>query len=271
MLAEDLIQKLVEAIAVGSKLTGFDGQWVRAIGLTGSHARGTATPFSDIDLHVYVPAQGTPPHEHYQLHRFEGHLVSITVTTIESKYADLEQPQSAVDVVSGLRQTRILYDSVQLTGHGLLASLRQAALDFDWTPLQPAADAFASQQLAGCAEEAHKLLSGLLKNDEALLLYATYGLVLGLVNVVAVQKGILVESENVLFQAVQDAADAEWSELFRIAAGWDANPVRMRALAGLGLYAATARMLRGIIAPEHETVINWTLERIADFRATNNQ
>lgn len=267
MLAESLINKLVEAIVTGSSLTGFDGRWVQAIGLTGSYARGTATPYSDIDLHVYVPEQGAPPHQHYQLHRFEGHLVSITITTFESKYADLGQPQSAVDVVCGLQQTRILYD----TAPGLLANLRQAALDFDWTSLQPAADVFASHQLAGCAEEAHKLLSGLLKNDEALLLYATYGLVLGLVNVVAVQKGVLVESENVLFQAVQDAADPEWSQYFRIAAGWDVNPVRMRALAGLGLYAATARMLRGIIAPEHETVINWTLERVADFRATTNQ
>lgn len=272
MLSEAFIKALVQEIATSNRLTGIDGQWVQAIGLTGSHARGTATAYSDVDVYVFVSGYSTPQYEGYQLHRFQGQLVSISITTVEAKHADLARPESAIHAVPGLRQMQVLYDVVHPQQPGMLAALVQAARDFQWSPLQAAADAFASQQLMGYAEEAHKVLGGLRNNDESTMLYSTYGLVLGLSDVLAVHYGLMIESENSAFQQVMACMGLEsmWTRYFRIAAGFlDAldewTPAQSRARSGLHLYAETARHLHAIIEPRHAEVVNTALELINTF------
>lgn len=272
MLEAGFLQQVVEAIINGDVLTGFDGLWVEAIGLTGSYARGTASPYSDVDIRVYVAEENTPAHEHYQLRRFEGHLVSISVATITDQQADLLRPESGLYVALGLRQMQILHDP-----QGKLAEVKQAAAEYDWTTQQKAAEAFASKQLCGYAEEAHKLLGGLSKNEESTQLYATYSMVLGITNTVVVARGVLIESENVEFQAAQDAMgkDSEWTRQFRLAAGFDVipavSPARMRAIAGLALYAATVELLRGIIPADYLDVIEQALAHIESFTKAESQ
>lgn len=221
---------------------------------------------------MFVPAPGTPAYAGYQLHRFQEQLVSITVTTVEAKRADLGRPESAIRTVPGLRQMKVLYDVLQPGQLGLLETLLRAVDDFQWSSLQSAADAFASRQLMGYAEEVHKVLGGLVKHEDSTLLYGTYGLVLGLSEVIAVHYGLMIESENSMFQDVMVcmALDSMWTYYFRVAAGfWDTldewTPAESRARAGLRLYAETAHHLQGIIEPRHIGVVSTALELINKF------
>ena len=271
MLSETFITKLVDTITTQSTFTGIEGSLVRAVGLTGSYARGTATPYSDVDIHVFVLPENMPADEPQGVCRFEDHLLSITLVTVEGKRAELTRPESAIRAVPGLRQMRVLYEAEA----GVLQALVQTAHDFQWEPLQSAANAFASRHLCGLAEEAHKALSGLSRDDDSTTLYATYGLVLGLSDVIAVAHGLLQPTENVAFQQVMDfiGVSSYWTHHFRTAAGfWDAlddwTSAGSRGRAGLALYTETARHLHAIIEPQHQDVINKAVELIDAFIKT---
>lgn len=227
--------------------------------LIGSHARGDATEFSDVDLVRYVPALPDGDEDRYALAWREGWLVSLSCATVADKRGELARPETAIWAVPGLRQARILLDR-----DGALAALLDEARAFRWEPLQGAADAYASYELMGLAEEAHKALAGLAGGDETLALYGTWGLVFGLARAVAVQRGVLIRTENVYFRQVQEAVGvtSTWAAAFRQAAGFEAAPALARAAAGLRLYQATAALFAPIVQPAHRPVIEATLARI---------
>ena len=240
----------------------FDDESVEAIALTGSVARGQATPFSDIDLLRFTTEPPAEPDERYALYQREGRLISVSTATIDEKRRELTAPQTAIWAVPGLRQARILVDKC-----GALAALKAEADAFVWQPLQPAANAYASRQLAGYAEEVHKLLGALARSDELAMVYAVMGLVLGLSNILAVQQGLLLESENEYFRRVQVAAGptSAWSRAFRLAAGFDplpagqSSPVQ-RGKAALQLYVESVNLLEAIIYAEDAPVIRRAVE-----------
>jgi hypothetical protein len=229
--------------------------------LTGSHARGDATEFSDVDLVRFVPALPERDEARYTLAWREGRLISLSFATVAGKRDELARPETAIWAVPGLRQARLLLDR-----DGALAALLDEARAFRWEPLQGAADAYASYELLGLAEEAHKALAGLAGGDETLALYGTYGLVFGLARTVAVQRGVLIRTENVYFRQVQEAVGvtSAWAVAFRRAAGFEAAAPRERAAAGLRLYQETAALCAPIVRAEHWPVIEATLARIRD-------
>jgi predicted nucleotidyltransferase len=247
---------------------------VSAIGLTGSHARGAATPYSDIDIYLFVNRLPEDDHNRYQLRRLEGHLVSITTTTIRIKRDDLTRPETIIWTVPGLRQMRILLDK-----HGELKALKNDVKSFNWRLFQPAADAYVSRKLMEYAEEVHKLLGGLSRNDESAMIYATYGLVLGLAQIAAVERGLMIESENRYFQQVQNLyeADSDWTRIFRVAAGLttaiNGEPISLslRAFCALNLYTLTVQTLRDIIMLEHAEIIYTSIEAIESLEYFSRQ
>lgn len=247
MLSETFLKQIVAHL---------DGEDVAAIGLTGSYARGGENPFSDVDVYCFRRQSPGNVYDSYQLRMIEGYLTSITKTTLEAKRADLSEPDSAVWAVPGLRQMQILLDK-----QGGLAALKREAEAFVWEPLQATANDYASAELMGLAEEAHKVMGALLKGDSSTMVYATYGLVLGLARAALVQRGILLESENAFFEQAQNAFD--WAKFFRCAAGLDeGQPASTRACAVLYLYRQAACSFRAIIRPEHSEVIDKTVELI---------
>lgn len=235
------------------------------IALTGSHARGDATPLSDVDILCFVETLPDDESQHYQLQYHREVLVSCSMVTLVDKHGEMNIPQSAIFGVPGLRQMRILLDK-----RGEIAALQAKAQAFTWMPLQPAADGYASYQLMGCVEEVHKILNGLQRNHETMLIYATLGLCWGLVSAVAVQYGLLIESENVYLQTVQErvGSDSVWSRTVRLVYGLDEqvdgrySPAQRRAQAGLQLYRETALLLGQIIRTEHRAIINQALTLI---------
>src|SRR5829696_6583876 len=122
--------------------------------LAGSHARGDAAGYSDIDLMKFVQDLPEMPADRY-LVRFRGaYLVCVTVTTVPEKMNELKKPETAIWAVPGIRQTQVLADHC-----GALTALKDAADAFRWEGLLSAADTYASNEMAGLAEEVHKLLN----------------------------------------------------------------------------------------------------------------
>jgi hypothetical protein len=244
---------------IGNLLAEFADADTIGMLLAGSHARGDATPYSDIDLIRFAPVLPEADADRYTLAYREGHLVSVSTTTVDAKRAELSRPETAIWVVPGLRQARILLDR-----DGALAALLHHAQAFRWEPLQTAADAYASYEVMGLAEEVHKVLGALGCNDESTALYATWGLASGLIRAVTVQRGVLIQTENAYFRQVQEAAglDSAWSCAFRIAVGLEMAPVTARAIAALRLYHETAMLLSSALQTQHLPGIRGALARI---------
>jgi hypothetical protein len=119
-----------------------------------------------------------------------------------------------------------------------------------------------------CAEEAHKILNGLAREHESTVLYATWGLVKSILEAVAVQRGLMIVSENRYFDLIQDSMGraSDWTRAFRTAWGLDSNSsqYQSRGSAALTLYCLTAEMFDTLIPAKHRNVVSKTLERIKE-------
>ena len=246
-----------------SAIETIDSPDVIGVGIVGSYARGQESKYSDIDFDIFVSKMPENPYDRYTLRYWEDKLVSLKYALLQDERFALTNPRRAIWAVPGLRGMRVLLDK-----DGSLSALQQAAQEFDWSPLQPVADEFAAEEIMGNAEEVHKILNGLAREYESMVLYASWGLVKNMLEAVAVQRGIMIVSENRYFDLIQDSLgrDSKWTGAFRTA--WGLNPsgseYRQRGSAALALYHLSAEMFAQLISDKHRDVINKTLQLIKE-------
>ena len=254
MVSDSFIQSVLEKI---------DSPDVIGISIVGSYARGQESKYSDVDIDIFVNKLPDVKFDRYTLKYWDDKLVSLKYTRLKEERAALKNPQRAIWAVPGLSGMMIVLDK-----NGSLAKMQKAAQEFDWAPLQPAADEFAAQEVMGNAEEVHKILSGLARGHESTVLFATWGLVKNMLEAVAVQRGILIGSENRYFDLIQESVgrDTKWVSAFRTAWGLDSSSsqYQSRGAAALMLYRLTAAMFDGLIPEKHRDVINKTLRLIKE-------
>jgi hypothetical protein len=240
-----------------------DAPDVSGIGIVGSYARGQEGNYSDVDIDIYVNKMPENPDDRYTLRYWDDKLVSLKRILLDDERAALNDPRRAIWAVPGIRGMRILLDK-----DGSMAALQKAAEDFDWSPLQAAADEYAAEQIMGNAEEVHKILNGLARDHESTVLYATWGLVKNMLEAVAVQRGIMIDSENHYFDLIQDSVgrDSSWTLAFRAAWGLDSasSQYQARGAAALMLYCLSAEMFDLFIPEKHRDVIDRTLQLIKE-------
>jgi hypothetical protein len=238
----------------------FDLPEVNALVLMGSYARGNPGPFSDVDLVRFtheevaeLPGNGS--------HLINGRLLVVSQVTPSQVEAGFTQPEVAVEVIAGLRTGKPLIDK-----NNSFATIQQHAHAFQWDDtMQAKANAWASQQLVGWAEEAHKGLEGLRRGDPGRLLHAQFGCSWGLTRVMCVQRGILLTGDNSLVAQVTETVglESEWSRLCQQAFGLnEAYFLEDCVRAGLRLYVETAVLLQNILRPQDTPLIEATSERI---------
>jgi len=248
---------------IQSVLQKIDKPDIIGVGMVGSYARGQEGKYSDVDLDIYVSKLPETPYDHYTLRYWENKLVSLKYTLLEEERSALTNPRRAIWAVPGLRGMKILLDK-----DGSMAALQKAAQGFEWSPLQSAADEFAAEEVMGNAEEAHKILNGLTRGHESTVLYATWGLVKNMLEAVAVQRGLMIVSENRYFDLIQDSVgrDSKWTSAFRTAWGLDSasSQYQSRGMAALKLYYLSAAMFDTLIPDKHRDVINKTLQVIKE-------
>ena len=246
-----------------SVLNRIDSPDVIGVGIVGSYSRGQESKYSDVDFDIFVSTVLENPYDRYTLRYWDGKLVSLKYTLLDEERAALTDPRRAIWAVPGLDGMKIVLDK-----DGSLTALQKAALDFDWSALQPSANEFAVEAVMGCAEEVHKILSGLARGHESTVLYAVWGLVKNMLEAVAVQRGILIVSENRYFDLIQEAVgrDTKWTRAFRMAWGLDAHAAQYqsRGAAALTLYRLSAAMFDGLIPEKQREVVNITLRLIKE-------
>jgi hypothetical protein len=253
-LSDPFIQSILEKI---------DSPDVVGVGIVGSYARGQEAKFSDVDVDIYVSKMPESKYESYFLRYWDGKLVSLKYVLIEDELEALTNPRRAIWAVPGLQGMKIILDK-----DGSLAELQRMAQKFDFSLLQSLADEFAAEEIMGNAEEVHKILNGLARGHESTVLYATWGLVKNMLEAVAVQRGIMIVSENRYFDLIQDSVgrDTKWVSAFRTA--WGLDPVssqyQSRGMAALKLYRLTAAMFDGFIPEKHRDVVKHTLKLIKE-------
>jgi hypothetical protein len=85
---------------------------------------------------------------------------------------------------------------------------------------------------------------------------------------VAVQRGIMIVSENRYFELIQNEVgrDTKWVSAFRTAWGLDStsSQYQWRGAAALKLYRLTATMFDGLIPAIHREVVDTTLRLIKE-------
>jgi hypothetical protein len=248
---------------IQAALAKIDSPAVIGVGIVGSYARGQESKYSDVDFDIYVTELPENQYDRYTLRYWDDKLVSLKYSLFDDEHAALSNPQRAIWTVPGLRGMQIVSDR-----HGLLSELQQAAQHFDFSLLQRKADEFAAETIMGCAEEIHKILSGLARSHESTVLYATWGLVKNLLEAVAVQRGVLIVSENRYFDLIQESVgrDTKWVSAFRSAWGLDStsSQYQARGAAALKLYRLSAVMFDGLIPDVHRDVVNRTLRLIKE-------
>jgi hypothetical protein len=248
---------------IQSVLEKIDSPDVIGVGIAGSFARGQESKYSDVDFDIFVNKLPKNEFDRYTLLYWDDTLISLNYAVLKDERAALKDPRRAIWAVPGLSGMKIVMDK-----DGSLAKLQQAAREFDFSPLQPAADEFAAEEIMGCAEEVHKILNGLTRGHESTVLYATWGLVKSLLEAVAVQRGLLIDSENRYFDLIQESVghDTKWVSVFRTAWGLDyaSSQYQSRGAAALRLYRLTAAMFDGLIPEKHREVINQTLRVIKE-------
>ena len=246
-----------------SALERIDSPDVIGIGIVGSYARGQESKYSDVDFDIYVSRLPENPYDRYTLRYWENKLISLKYTLLDEERSALTNPRRAIWAVPGLRGMKIVLDK-----DGSMAALQQDAQEFGWSPLQPAADEFAAEEMMGNAEEVHKVLNGLARGHESTVLYASWGLVKNMLETVAVQRGIMIVSENRYFDLIQDSVgrDSEWTRCFRTAWGLDprGSQYQQRGTAALALYCRSAEMFDELITDQHHEVVHRTLQLIKE-------
>jgi hypothetical protein len=246
-----------------SALEQIDSPDVIGVGVVGSYARGQESKYSDVDFDIFVSKLPENPYERYTLRYWDNKLISLKYMLLDDERSALTNPSRAIWAVPGLRGMTILLDK-----DGSMAALQQAAQQFEWSALQAVANEYTAEQIMGNAEEVHKILNGLAREHESTVLYASWGLVRNMLEIVAVQRGILIVSENRYFDLIQDSVgrDSEWTRAFRIAWGLDAggSSYRQRGPAALTLYRISADMFDGLIPEKHRAVVNKTLQLIQE-------
>jgi len=258
-----VIQKVVNTYAPGSI----------ALALTGSFARGTPSPHSDLDIIRYVTAAELSSMSPYQLLIIDEQLVSLSQTCIESITVDLHQPRRFFLVKPSLEQCIILYDP-----NRQLECLVNTAKNLDWSNLGELSRSTISSSLAGFVEEVTKLLTGLHESQPWTCLYAIEEVLFELSELMIIYHQAYLQSENQFFLVPQQVAGIEsnWSKNFRsasgvLAASTDIDIVTHRSRAALSLYVETCRIMHSAIIDTDRLVTDWGLKLIQDYLAFNTE
>jgi predicted nucleotidyltransferase len=242
-----------------------DDEFVTAIMLHGSYARGEAIPpYSDVDLVRVIRenASSTTPKKRYVWR--EEYLISISSRPISVYREWFATPERAIFVVPGVQEARILLDK-----DGAFSALQQEAKVFQWMPLQSAANSYASQLLLEQTEIALKSLRALSLQDVVALSDMTLDLFSAVTEAIAVQRGVFIVSGNTYFHQVQEAVgqNSLWTYYHRLAAGTASNSefnfsMKERGIAALRLYQETARLLQPFVSSDGWEVIEEVLKVI---------
>jgi len=239
-----------------------DDATIRGIVLGGSHARGDATPYSDVDLACFVADAFRPLRKRY-LYR-EGHLISIGLKTLEGVKQQITDPFQALWIVPGFRQAKVLLDK-----DGSMSQLKHMVENFTWDALRSEAIGFAGHILVSDAEFVHKLLGNLWRGNLSGIAYTLQRIFDGATMAMALFYGVFITTDNVYFQEVESTvgSDSTWTHYHCLLSGVKTIPENTSSLDARGklalyLYRETAFLLLPTLSEQRRAVVEEVLNLI---------
>jgi hypothetical protein len=234
------------AWAVVMQVTGrLLAEGAHAVVLTGSHARGTALPESDIDLHPLGEGPG------YLLERSGPFLVSISWRTPDVVRADFRAPLEAPGVVPAWRQAVIVADP-----RGEVAVLQAEAHAWSWAMIGNAAiDAAVAEGFYGYAEEVHKLVTNLQRGRLRVAAVQRSVLALRMARIAALHLRLLYDSEDVLWDLVSARMGPEWERTQAAALGERGEHLLDSCHAALDLFRLTHAIIAHLLDARQTEVV----------------
>lgn len=230
-----------------------------AVVLGGSHVRGEATAWSDVDVLHLVTDISSGSEKTYQF--TSGHLVSIATRTLTWYQTMLTRPEQAIFLVPALREVRILFDP-----QGQFHTFQRMLQAFDWTSLQSRANHFASQSVINSAEAVHELLSAQVRKDNLTAFATAMALFFDLTLAVAVQRGCFIKGNRPYLAQVRESAEGNsvWSTTHRKFVDLDSGSqpetlTVLRARVACKLYSETVQLLRSALEVHHLRVAEQTI------------
>ena len=228
----------------------------QAVVLTGSHARGDATIYSDVDL----VAIGDGPD--YRLEMHAGLLVSTSWQTRSEVEETLRSPSQACAAVPAWRSARILYDP-----NGIAAELVASAQNWQWDDIGEARlTAWVAEELTGYAEEVFKLVAMLEQRRLQAASVQRSVLTLRIPMIMATHLRLLYDSENVLWDMVGDVLDGDWRELQSAAFGLSGEPFQESCLAALELYVRACERVMASFDSRQLAVVEAAIRALESHR-----
>ena len=227
------LERLIAEQAAALAQSGAD-----AVVLSGSFSRGDAHHLSDIDLTpLSDDASAGPPHRVEQ-HGDRMFVFSWrTPSAVRSSYRDPAQLGAAVPA---WRRATALYDP-----QGIAAELIEEAQRWSWNTVSEAVDAYVADGLVGLAEEVYKVVAGIVFDERRMSAVNRAVLALQLAHLVALRRGLLWDTENVLWDLVVDELGEEWAIDQDAALGLGDASTAEQTRAALTLYEPTDRFRAG--------------------------
>jgi hypothetical protein len=214
--------------------------------VAGSYVRGDARPDSDIDLYFI----GDGPE--YGLSRRGSFLISSSWQSVEAVRASLREPGRVGGVVPGWRRAVILHDT-----DGIAAGLQQEAIDWIWEDIGDAIlDRYVADGITGFAEEVHKLVSNRDAGRSTAAAAQRSILALRLAPLLSVHLRMLYETENRLWDLVDDAMGDGWAGAQSAALGMAGESLDATCDAALELYALACRRVWPLFDERERSVVS---------------
>lgn len=233
-----------------------------ALVLMGSHARGDAGPFSDVDLVRFLPDdQDEKSGDGSFLN--DGRLVVVSSVVPSEVDAWFTQPEQAVTSIEGLRAARLIAGPAWQ-----FEQLQARAIAFTWDEqMQNRARRWVRDQMAGWVEEAHKGLEGLRRHDVGRMLNARFGLSWGLAWVLTVWYGILLFGDNTFYDQVRGALSGAHAvrlldRSFGVVVDEPDHALEAQVRAGLEFYCLVAATVQPALTGAEGELISRTAKRI---------
>ena len=211
-------------------------QGAEAVFLFGSRVRGDAYEESDIDIHAIGRES------HYRLERYKGFLLSVSWMTARQHRQAFKDPSKAGGIIPAWRNAAIMHDP-----KGIAGSLKQEAKRWEWELLSKQADRWVAEEIAGWAEEVHRLIGSLQLGRRSAAAVQRLVLAIKMAPVLAVHHRILYDTENQLWNLVSARMGTKWAQLQSTALGEGDQSFGDTCRAALQLYAIVAREVRHLL------------------------
>lgn len=240
MVSIAIIEPVLDLITAELAVEG-----AQAVVVMGSFARGDASPHSDIDLLAVGEGQG-------RYERRGGHLCVGSWSSAEAVLASFSDPAAVGAVIPGWREARILYDPDRTA-----ALLQAQAQAWTWDQIERSAcNAYVAREIAGLAEEAHKLVAALERGARLTAAVQRNVLALRMAGIMAVHNRLLYGTENRLWDLVAAALGDPWASVQARAMGLGGESFEDTCRAALHLYVLAAQAARDVFDAAQQAIVD---------------